>query len=69
MLKVLIANNMDTYLLGKSDGLTFKDVSSEDFENMLYEYNSTREVPDISCTRLKDEITRRYLHPEQYRHQ
>lgn len=41
----------------------------EDFENMLYEYNSTREVPDISCTRLKDEITRRYLHPEQYRHQ
>lgn len=34
MLKVLIANNMDTYLLGKSDGLTFKDVSSEDFETL-----------------------------------
>lgn len=41
----------------------------KEFENMLNTYKITKDIPDMSCLELKDEITRRYLHPKQYRHQ
>ena len=40
----------------------------QDFNNRLAEHNNVN-YEDMSCLELKDEITRRYLHPEQYRHQ
>lgn len=50
MIRVTIANNINTYIMGKSDGLIFKDVSKEDI-NLLKElaerYNKQIRVSEV----------------------
>ena len=50
MLKVMIANNMEMYLKGKSDGITFKDVTSSDYKQIKLiaeKYNKQLKVIDM----------------------
>ena len=35
--------------------------NKEDFEQVLNEYNTTKDIPDMSCLELKDYITKRAL--------
>jgi len=35
--------------------------NKEDFEQVLNEYNMTKDIPDMSCLELKDYITKRAL--------
>jgi site-specific DNA-cytosine methylase len=56
MLKVMIANNMEMYLKGKSDGITFKDVTSSDYKQIKLiaeKYNKQIKVIDTILSIIK----------------
>ena len=53
MIKVMIANNITTYMMGQSDGLTFKNVTDKDLQSLQSLANKYAkqikifELPDI----------------------
>ena len=62
MFKVLIANNMKSYMLGQSDGIIFKNVSSEDvatFNDLAIKYNKQINIisyDDITETKATSNV-------------
>ena len=54
MIKVTIANNINTYIMGKSDGIMFKDVTKEDAK--VLEELATKYGKQIRITEIADPI-------------